>query len=67
MKTARHIVCKTLNWKKEGHWKAVPSERVKIYIYIYIFPTVKSALFRYQLNHYPKDFNKKDWNPVQVI
>ena len=33
MKTARHIECKTL--KKEGQWKAVPSEMlVKIYIYI---------------------------------
>ena len=31
MKTARHIECETL--KKEGQWKAVPSEiLVKIYI-----------------------------------
>ena len=31
MKTARHIECKTL--KKEGQWKAVPSEiLVKIYM-----------------------------------
>ena len=36
MKTARHIECKTL--KKEGQWKAVPSEiLVKIYIYINIY------------------------------
>ena len=33
MKTARHVECKTL--KKEGQWKAVPSEiLVKIYILI---------------------------------
>ena len=41
MKTARHIECKTL--KKEGQWKAVPSE-ILVKIYIYIFPTVKSTL-----------------------
>ena len=42
MKTARHIECKTL--KKEGQWKAVPSEiLVKIYIYIYI-PDCKISL-----------------------
>ena len=33
MKTARHVECKTL--KKEGQWKAVPSEiLVKIYLLI---------------------------------
>ena len=40
MKTTRHVECKTL--KKEGQWKAVPSE-ILVKIYILIITGVKAS------------------------